>query len=438
MTKEGNIFQNQNFKILWLGALICLIGDQLTLIALPWLVLKTTNSAIEVGTVLSIIGAPRAIFILIGGGLTDKFRPKDVLMHARAFSGCILLLLAFLVWGNMITMPMLYGLSFLLGLASAFTLPAGMSILPTILPMEQLKAGNGIMMTSMQLSAIVGPILAGSMIYGFSQEPDITATIPEFLGISIVFVVDAITFFVSVASLILIKVNTSKNSGTLEKNNTSILKDIKGGIDYLKQDRSLLVYILYVGMISFFVVGPSTVGIPVFVELKFAGGAWEYGFFLTIQGTGMMVGMVLATILPHLPPSRLGMSILYLDFLAGLGVLLFAFSTSVFSALSILFFIGIIGGFIQVVAFTWVQTRTKQEYLGRVMSYLMFAILGLTPISAALAGYLITKTSIITMYILVASSIMAIASLSLLSPSLRQMGTKEILTGFGGGIGEKL
>lgn len=418
MDNQPNVFGNRNFRILWLGAVICLIGDQLSLIALPWLVLKITHNALEVGGILAMVGIPRAVFILVGGSLTDRFKPKNILLYARLVCALLLLALSILVWIDVITMPLLYIFAILLGLATAFTLPAGMAILPTLLPSEQLRSGSGVMMTSMQLSAVIGPILAGYVITAFSVDHTTAYQFSDAIGIAIIFALDGFSFLASVLSLLAIKFPHS----TAQPETAGLFTAVTSGLRYLKSDSSLLMYIMYIAIISFFVTGPAAVGIPVLVQTKFLGTALEFGSFLTIQGVGMTLGMILAGVLPAIPPARLGTSLLLLDSLAGIFVLLFAQANSVFIALSMLFFIGIIGGFIQVLAFTWIQMRAKPEYMGRVMSYLMFASMGLAPISSVLAGYLSAYTSVTTMFTVVGIMIIAIALLNLKNSSIKNMG----------------
>src|SRR5690349_6874969 len=66
-----NVLKIRNFRLLWIGEGISLLGDQFYMIALPWLVLSLTGNALAVGAVMAIAGIPRALFMLIGGALTD-------------------------------------------------------------------------------------------------------------------------------------------------------------------------------------------------------------------------------------------------------------------------------------------------------------------------------------------------------------------------------
>ena len=72
----------KNFRLLWVGEGISLVGDQFYIIALPWLVLQMTGDPLAVGGVLAVAGIPRALFMLIGGALTDRFSPRKIMFAA--------------------------------------------------------------------------------------------------------------------------------------------------------------------------------------------------------------------------------------------------------------------------------------------------------------------------------------------------------------------
>jgi len=77
------VLRNRNFRLLWIGEGISLLGDQFYLIALPWLVLSLTGDALVVGTVLATAGIPRALFMLVGGALTDRFTPRKLMINSN-------------------------------------------------------------------------------------------------------------------------------------------------------------------------------------------------------------------------------------------------------------------------------------------------------------------------------------------------------------------
>src|SRR5690349_23681016 len=65
--KRISLFANRDFRLLFMGSTISILGDQFTLLALPWLVLKLTGDPQQLGLVTAVMALPMAVFMLIGG-----------------------------------------------------------------------------------------------------------------------------------------------------------------------------------------------------------------------------------------------------------------------------------------------------------------------------------------------------------------------------------
>ncbi len=74
------VVEVRNFRLFWIGQGTSLIGDYFNFIALPWLVLQLTGSAFALGTVLALEGIPRALFMLLGGAITDRFSARAIML----------------------------------------------------------------------------------------------------------------------------------------------------------------------------------------------------------------------------------------------------------------------------------------------------------------------------------------------------------------------
>lgn len=111
------------------GGALSSIGDQLTMVALPWLVLILTKEAWVLGMVLLLTGLPRAAFILLGGAIVDRSSPKAVMLYSKCVNGLVLLLMAFLIFNQWLSISILCVTSLLLGISGAFSLPARSAIL---------------------------------------------------------------------------------------------------------------------------------------------------------------------------------------------------------------------------------------------------------------------------------------------------------------------
>jgi MFS family permease len=75
-----NVLSIRDFRLLFAGVSTSLLGDQFALIATPWLVLQLTGDPLALGIVLALEGIPRALFMLFGGAITDRFSPRIIML----------------------------------------------------------------------------------------------------------------------------------------------------------------------------------------------------------------------------------------------------------------------------------------------------------------------------------------------------------------------
>src|SRR5258708_29706247 len=74
---------NRNFRLLLMGEGVSLFGDQFYIVALPWLVFQMTGSLLALGTILLVEGIPRAVLMLVGCALTDRFSPRTIMLTSN-------------------------------------------------------------------------------------------------------------------------------------------------------------------------------------------------------------------------------------------------------------------------------------------------------------------------------------------------------------------
>src|SRR5438876_10478390 len=98
----------RDFRLLFVGQAVSLLGDQFYLIALPWLVLQLTGSALALGTIMALASIPRAVFMLVGGAFVDRYSPRSVMIWSNFARFVLVALLSVLVLTNNTQMWMLY------------------------------------------------------------------------------------------------------------------------------------------------------------------------------------------------------------------------------------------------------------------------------------------------------------------------------------------
>ncbi|MGH8157469.1 MAG: MFS transporter [Rhodanobacter sp.] len=415
---RGALFANHNFTLLFGGSTISAIGDQFTLVALPWLVLKLTGDPAALGLVLAAIALPRAAFMLIGGAVVDRMSPRKVLLGGRAVNALLVSLLAVLVLTGAIQMWMIYVIALGIGLSTAFAYPAGSAILPQLVQPQLLQPANALFMGMRQLSMIVGPALAGLLISA-GAHGDHGHTVADASGLGLAFGVDAVSFLFSLGSLMLVRIHSDHHPKTATG---SVLATVASGIRNIWADLPLRAFILYGAVVSVFVGGPIQVGLPVLADTRLDLGAASLGILMTANGAGMLLGSFLSGPVTRLLKSRLGLMVLCIDSLVGLALATLALVHSTLGGAVLLAGTGALGGIVQIAIVSWIQRRVAPEMMGRTMSVLMFTFMGLGPLSAAIAGSLLKVISLPELFVGAGLMLTAIALSCMSNPALRSIG----------------
>lgn len=413
----------QNFRLLWGGSILSFIGGQLTMVAFPWLVLKLTHDPLVMGTVIAVSSIPRALFMILGGAATDRFSPRRVMLWVNWLRTLLMFGLATVVYLEATQIWMIYVTALVFGVIDAFYWPASFSILPRMLDTEQLPAGNALMQGMGQLSMMMGPALAGLIITFFSH--DAAAATGDLTGISMVFLIDGSGYIVSSIALLFISLELTAAEASDEPFTfRSLTRNVREGVALVWRDPAVRMVTAAMTLFSLFFRGPYMVGIPVLCNARFAEGALAYGLIGSAFGVGSLIGLVCAGTLPR-PPERYYGRLLLLDFLVISGsFFVYAWTPSVSWALLASALSGVTDGFIGILLISWLQTHVNAELMGRVMGIIMFFNNGMVPISASIAGALISL-SLNGVFLGAGVILVALTLIGALFPVVRSMGMKE-------------
>jgi MFS family permease len=391
--QKAALLRSPNFRWLLGGSLVSMLGDQFTMIALPWLVLTLTRDPLTLGLVIALMSIPRAIFILVGGALVDRYSPKRVLMLSKFANALLLFILAFMVLAGSVSMPAVYVLAFALGLASAFGIPSGTSMLPNVFPTAQLQLANGIMMGLRQLTLLGGPLLAALVfaLYGDGSGPGPHAA----RGIGIAFGFDCASFILSAWTLSRVRMLPPAAPAAAPQ---AMFSAIGAGLAMVWNDTALRVCIIYWALCALVVGGTMQVALPVLASTRL-GGASALGLIMGAHGVGALIGMAASGMLRNARLGTFGATLLAIDALVGALLMGLGLVHATWQAALFMLAIGVLGGFIQVAVFSWIQQRVPRDMLGRAMSIFMFIFMGVAPLAAAITGALLTTVSLTGLFI---------------------------------------
>lgn len=390
--------RERNFRMWWAGWSISLFGDQFYLVALPWVVLQLTGSAVAVGTILMAVAIPRAVLMLIGGALTDRVSPRKILMSAATARAVLVAVIGVLLWLRMLQIWQLYVLGFAFGVADAFSLPAGSTFLPSLVKREQLVAANSVLQTTAQLTTIGAPAPAGIVI--------------KMLGTAWAFFIDAVSFLFIIGALWRLPDPPRAQAAAAR---LSVWRSILDGIAYVRRDVSLRSLMLLAAMLNFCTGGPMGVGLPYLAKMKF-GSPTAYGIVVSAAAAGGLLGALLAGIWKI---RRRGLLLLGACVVISIGVGSMGLLDHLWMIAAVLLLLSCSAGLVNVHIASWIQQRVDPTVRGRVLSVLMFSVLGLIPVSLAAAGLLIAW-NLKWMFLLAGMSMLLITAFGALQKQVRQ------------------
>lgn len=400
----------RDFRLLWLGQSVSILGDQFYIVALPWLVLRLTGSGLKLGAILLTATLTRVAFQLVGGAISDMVSQRKMMIASSLLRAAVCSVLTGLVFADRIRLWHLFIIVAVFGMADAFFSPALKAFIPAIIEKENLVAGNSLLNTSSLLAMFLGPSLAGIVI--------------AFVDTGGAFALDTVSFIFVAFCLLLMKNRSftvsppDETAETTKPSKFPLFSSIEEGLRYTYREPTLRALITITAVVEFAFAGPFTVGLASLANTKFAGGAAAFGAMLSALGGGLLLGtfIVGATYGKH----SFGKTILLLTSFLGLGLTLLGLAPSVVWACVLMALIGLVAGYIQVLVASWLQIKSDPQMRGRVMSVVMLSAYGLTPLSYVLTGALV-QISVSFMFIATGSLLLVALALCALGSSGRAL-----------------
>lgn len=246
-----------------LGEFGVMLLSQVWFVTLSWWLVSTRGSGAAIGGVLAVGAIPRAVSMLVGGAVSDRFSPA-VVLRATALARLIVLGASFAVASGGSPTWQLYLVSAAFGTIDGFGFPAVTATLPMIASGARLAKMNAFVQLSDQATQIVGPALAAALLAHSGTR--------SALGVAGCLAVIGLVAFGQLARF----VTRSKVAGK----GASLVAEIVDGFRYSWRRRDLRAYLLVVGGLGLGTVGPMTLGSAVLARERFGerprlAGCWE-------------------------------------------------------------------------------------------------------------------------------------------------------------------
>lgn len=169
------------FRWLWIAALVSNLGAWMQTVGAQWLLVHAAHAAILVSLVQTADMLPDVLFGIVGGVLADTLDRRRLLLAVQAGLGIVAAGLAAVTIAGRISPPLLLLFTFVIGTGSVLVSPAYQSLVPELVPREQIPAAAQLSSINVNLARAIGPAVAGILI--------------AHIGVGAVFVLNAATFF---------------------------------------------------------------------------------------------------------------------------------------------------------------------------------------------------------------------------------------------------
>jgi MFS family permease len=337
--------RHRNYRLLLVNQLAALSGYWILVMAQGWLVLQLTDSAFWVGMIAFIVGIPSLFLCPFGGLYADRLDRRKLMLFGHGMSALLILLLATLTSTGVIAIWHIAAISVLLGMVWALTDPAYMAIIPSLVTPDDLMNAMAMNTLAARLSRFIGPAIAGVLM-------GLVAIGGTFYGAGIAFVV---------AFLLLSRM---RSPATVTTKRTSIGKDIKEGLSYIKSNKVALMLILMMAVVALFA-RPYFWLMPVFARDVLEVGEAGYAQLMMAVGAGGLGGAITAAKLGDF--KRKGWLLIGSALTFTVILILFAMSRSFPLSLVLAVIIGGANGLFGAVTSALLLSIIPDQFRGRVM-----------------------------------------------------------------------
>src|SRR6266498_2866635 len=354
--------RHRDFRLLWLGMTVSLVGDGIFLIAMAWQAYELWNAP----AALSLLGIgmtiPTIAFLLPAGVLSDRLDRRSLMLCADIGRAVIMAIVA------------------LYGVGTAFFTPAFEAIVPDIVPAADLAAANSLDQFVRPIALrLAGPAVGGALVAG--------------LGAGSAFAVDAASFAASTLAVFLMRPPVHPRSDHVH----SSLSAIKEGLEFVRRRVWLWGTLLSAAIAYLAFMGPTEVLLPYIVKNDLHASAGDLGLVFAAGGVGAICAALIMGQRGH--PGR-DVTLMYVTWtLATLAVAGYGLASASWQLMIACLIFNALEAAGTIVWATIKQRHVPGSMLGRVSSLAWLISIGLLPLSFALtapvAGFIGARATLI-------------------------------------------
>jgi len=339
---------HRRFRYLWIGLTVSIAGTQMQTWALFWHIRTLTDQPIALGGVGLARIVPIVVFSLIGGAVADVVNRRRLLFVTQSIMALTAVILAWLTFQGTISLWHIYLLTALQATAVAFDTPSRQSLVPNLVPAQDLPNAFSLNSIGFQVGAIVGPALSGLVIAYWGQP--------------YTYLINALSYGSVIIALVLMG-PVAQLADPLKRPEVS-LSAIREGIQFILRSPIILATMILDFFATFF--SSANTLMPVYARDVLGVGAIEYGWLSAAQAVGAMLAALVMSQLVII--RRQGQVFLWAVVAFGLATITFGLARSLPVAMAALVAIGASDSVSTVIRNTIRQLQTPDYIRGRMIS----------------------------------------------------------------------
>ena len=355
----------RNFRLYFSGQAISLCGTWMQTIGQAWLVLKLTDSGVQLGLVTAAQFLPILILGPWGGVIADRFPKRKLLYFTQTSAGVLALLLGTLVVTGVVQLWMVYVIAVIFGLINVIDNPTRQTFIMEMVGQDHLTNAISLNSTQVNLARVIGPAIGGALI----------ATV----GLAPLFFIIAISYLAVLFALFKMSAKELHPIAIVAKARGQVM----AGFRYVMATpilRDTLVMMAIIGTLTY----EFTVILPLFAQFTFNSGASGYAALTVAMGFGSMLGGLYSASRKKTTPKMLTVA----AFFFGVAMLIAAGAPTFLLATIAMMLVGFCSIIFLSMGNVTLQMESEPRMRGRVMALWAVAFIGSTPIGGPIIGFI--------------------------------------------------
>jgi MFS family permease len=272
--------RHRDFRLLWIGQIVSVIGSQMQLAAINWHIYILTHSALALGLVGACRAAPIILCSLMGGVVADVVDRRRLMVVTQSIMLSCSALLAFISFKDLEHSWPIFVITAIASAAWAFDTPARQSLMPMLVPVKDFPNAVSLSMLMFHIGLITGPPLAGFILASH--------------GPALVYAINAASFLGVIVGLLMMHTSGKHEKTDAESNEISV-QALLEGVRFVRRT-PIIVQTMTLDFVATFFASANQL-LPIYATDILAVGARGYGFLAAAPAAGAIVaGLVMARI----------------------------------------------------------------------------------------------------------------------------------------------